>query len=124
MVCFYLEYIYIAIHATNIQNIRQKQVFSPVFQFESFFSCIPCSDKMFEFASNWLFNAICYIVCFNLGPAFCCMNGERIRRENAEQYAAWVEAPGGDDNAGIRLWQDTGINLAVYYIKNVPYLTG
>ena len=124
MVCFYLEYIYIAIHATNIQNILQKQVFSPVFQFESFFSCISCTDKMFEFASNWLFNAICYIVCFNLGPAFCCMNGERIRRENAEQYAAWVEALGGDDNAGIRLWQDTGINLAVYYIKNVPYLTG
>ena len=52
-----------------------------------------------------------------LGPAFCYMNGERIRRENAEQYAAWVEALGGDGNAGIRLWQDTGINLAVYYIR-------
>ena len=33
-----------------------------------------------------------------------------LKTENAEQYAALVEALGGDDNAGTRLWWDTGIN--------------
>ena len=33
-----------------------------------------------------------------------------LKTENAEQYAALVEALGGDDNAGSRLWWDTGIN--------------
>ncbi|WP_289127681.1 SusD/RagB family nutrient-binding outer membrane lipoprotein, partial [uncultured Bacteroides sp.] len=34
----------------------------------------------------------------------------RLKTENAEQYAALVGALGGDDNAGTRLWWDTGIN--------------
>ena len=33
-----------------------------------------------------------------------------LKTENAEQYAALVEALGGDDNAGTRLWWDTCIN--------------
>jgi hypothetical protein len=33
-----------------------------------------------------------------------------LKTENAEQYAALVEVLGGDDNAGTRLWWDTGIN--------------
>lgn len=33
-----------------------------------------------------------------------------LQTENAEQYRALVEALGGDDNAGTRLWWDTGTN--------------
>lgn len=33
-----------------------------------------------------------------------------LKTENAEQYAALVEALGGQDNAGTRLWWDTGSN--------------
>ena len=33
-----------------------------------------------------------------------------LKTENADQYAALVEALGGQDNAGVRLWWDTGSN--------------
>ena len=33
-----------------------------------------------------------------------------LKTENAEQYVALVTALGGKDNAGTRLWWDTGTN--------------
>ena len=33
-----------------------------------------------------------------------------LQTENPEQYRALVNALGGDDNAGTRLWWDTGTN--------------
>lgn len=58
-------------------------------------------------------------VRFNHSPNGCIDTETMIRRlnfpgglktENAEQYQALVEALGGDDNAGTRLWWDTGTN--------------
>lgn len=40
-----------------------------------------------------------------------------LQTENAEQYRALVEALGGDDNAGIRLWWDTGTNCKKKFLQ-------